>query len=379
MSSAAGEGATTITPIDAAENLREVLGSISRGEVRGKLRNVWFRRLVNSYLGYRFNRRAQTPAAKAGTESKRALKVIRSASIKTAIGGAISGALTTTATIIAAETPSFAGALIALPIAAVGIGAEMVVRSLTNLSMTCDLAAIFGVSFNPDEPTEFWQLYGLAFKTHEHEDDDDPGRDLVHRIGEAEEHEISEAIGHQLMGESVLKNIFPFVNIVISSVTNYRKTKHLGDTVRRYLRYRRALRDAFATAEDECKDHIDVLVEGLWFLFTADGQLVPEEATVLAGLLHRLTPEVRAQVESRFTDDETDWMSRLHDLPKNIHGAFFYALQVAAAVDKSVTLPEQKILSRAGRALGRELDMRQVEKMMQEFEEVGVLGRAGHR
>jgi hypothetical protein len=175
------------------------------------------------------------------------------------------------------------------------------------------------------------------------------------------------------MGESVVKNLIPVVGVFMAPVSNWKKTRELGDTVRRYLRYRRAIGDAMAAAEDLCRAHVDLLIEGLWFLFIADGQLSPEEATLLAGLLRRLDPALRAQIEARFTQDEEDWVARLSSVPNDERDAFLHALEVAAAVDKSVSLPEQKILTRAARALGRQFDRKRVDRMMQEFEEVGVL------
>ena len=53
--------------------------------------------------------------------------------------------------------------------------------------------------------------------------------------------------------------------------------------------------------------------------------------------------------------------------------SFLRALNVAAAVDKSVSLPERKILRRAARKLGREFDQTQVEQMIREFSDTGVL------
>jgi hypothetical protein len=360
-----------------ATNLREVLGAVGQ---RGSTdeRTTWFTRLVTAYLHHRARRPAARSRAAADTarpEVDRANAVIRAACIKSAIGGASSGAVLTSATIITAEIPS--GGFVAVPMAALGVGAEMVARTILHLDMTCDLAAIFNVSFNPDDPIELWQLYALAFRAEDHEDGEDPGKELVHRLGEVEAHNVGESIGHELLGESLLKNIVPFVGVVTSSVTNWRRTRRLGDTARRYLRYRRALHDALAADEGACHAHLDVLVEGFWFIFIADGQLSPEEATVLAGLLRKLDPALRAAVESRFVQDETEWLSRVAALPESVRPHFTHALEVAAAVDKRVSLPEQRILSRAVRALGQELDMARVEAMMKQFTEVGVLTPAG--
>ena len=53
--------------------------------------------------------------------------------------------------------------------------------------------------------------------------------------------------------------------------------------------------------------------------------------------------------------------------------AFFVALEVAACVDKDVSLPERKILRRAAHHLGREFDIGRLKGMVREFDEAGVL------
>jgi hypothetical protein len=353
------------------DNLREVLESIGRG--RGKVTRTWFTRLVTAYLRYRAERGRNVAPAAQRAEAERARDVIRAACIKSAMGGAASGLVTTGAVLAVAEAP--AGMLLAIPGAALAIGGEMIVRSLIHLDMTCDLADIFGQRFDPEEPTDFWQLYALAFRTHAHESAADPGNDLLHRIGEVDA-QIGESIAEKILGESMIKNILPFAGIATSSVANWRRTRRLGDTARRYLRYRRAMDDTMATAQELVREHLDLLVEGLWFLFVADGQLVPEEVTLLAGLLRRLDPVTRAAVEARFVLDETDWLERLPRLAEAVRAPFLYALEVAAAVDKAVSLPEQRILARAARVLGRELDMRRVDAMIKDFEDVGVLTRS---
>jgi hypothetical protein len=350
-----------------AGNLREVISSVGRGE--GAFGRSWFTRIVTAYLHYRDARRVTAPG-RAGTEAERAEKVIRRACVKSAIGGVASGLVTTSATVIAAEVPGPTSLLVAIPAAILGVAAEMIAGTLIKLDMTCDLADIFGVRIDPADPIAVWQLYSLAFATHPEESQND---ELVGRVEKADAHKIGETIGHQIMGESVLKNIVPFLGVGISAVTSWRSTRSLGETVERYMRYRRALVGALADAETMCRDHLDLLIEGLWFLFVADGNLEPEETAVLASLLGKLDPVVRAEVQSHFVDDEADWLSRLPAVAVAERDAFLHALEVAAAVDKSVSLPEQKILGRAAKRLGRELDMERIDRMIRDFETVGVL------
>jgi hypothetical protein len=338
-------------------------------------RGGWFTRLVAWYLRQRYSRRgAAAESAKRDdrTEGERAQSVIRWACIKSALTGAASGGLTTTATVITAETEGLA-ALVAVPAAAFAIGGEMIFRAVAHLDMACDLADIFGIPINPDDPADFWRIYALAFHAKEHDSEEDPGKGLLSKVVEVETHDVGESIGHRLVGESVLRNVVPFVGIATSSIGNWKLTRRVGDTIRRYYRYQRALRDAFAQDEKHCAEVMDLLLEGFWFIFTADGQLSPEEAAALAGMLKKLDPVERARVVARFTDDEYEWAERIREIPEHIRDHFLHALYVAAAVDKEVTLPERKILRRAARKLGREFDAAEVDRMIQQFEAFGVL------
>ena len=171
-----------------------------------------------------------------------------------------------------------------------------------------------------------------------------------------------------------MRSIVPVVGVAASAITNYRLTRRLGDTTRRYMRYQRAMRDALGDAIAACSVHLPLLVEGMWFVFIADGQLSPEETGCLATFLKRFDEPTRELVMSRFVEDEYDWLERLGTtVSKAMCPAFFHALQVAAAVDKHVGLPERRLLRSAARRLGVTFDPKRVETMMEQFEERGVL------
>src|SRR6185369_16448115 len=153
--------------------------------------------------------------------------------------------------------------------------------------------------------------------------------------------------------------------IFTSAVTNYLMTRRLGDTVRRYMRYQRALDTVVSRASVTCHDHLDLLIEGIWFIFTADGKLIPEEAAFLAHMLKKLDPLRRRATIARFVEDELDWTVRIKtEVPEGLRDLFMHTLEVAAAVDKEVGLPERKILRRAARSLQREFSEERVARMM---------------
>jgi len=339
----------------------------------------WFVRLAAAHLQKRgAQRRAgvRTPATDRA-EAERAQAAIRLACVKCALTGAAAGGVTTAAELLTAETEGLA-ALAAVPAAVMAIGGEMVFRAIVHLDLTCDLAEIFGVPFDSDK-TDFWRLYALAFHTVGHaEGTSDPGRLLVENVLRLKGDEVGASIGSNLLGESVLRNIVPGVAIASSSIANWVMTRRLGDTVCRSMRYHRAFRDAMWDAGAHCAAHRALLAEGLWFLFTADGRLSPEETAALAVLVRTLTREEAADATARFVEDDYEWLQRLGQLPENERDAFLHTLEVAATIDNVVSLPERKILRGAARALGRAYDEERIRRMMKQFEEVGVLKTHAH-
>jgi uncharacterized tellurite resistance protein B-like protein len=357
--------AATIPPIEAA--------------IKERRRGGWYPKLVAHYLKRNVARAAAHPAtASTETPHARATAAIRWACVKSAISGAVAGLVSTGATLFTAQTEGVGG-LIAGPVAALAIGGEMIFRSVLHIGLTCELAQIFDVEVDPDDDDDIWRLYALAFGTHGHDSgSEDPGRELVGELTHVEGgEEIGAKIGQKVLGESVMRNIVPVLGIFTSAVTNYLKTRALGDTVRRYMRYQHALDAEGSHASVTCHKQLDLLIEGMWFIFSADGKLDPEEAAFLGHMLKKLdSPLERHAVIARFVEDELDWTVRIKtEVPESVRDEFMHVLEVAAAVDKEVGLPERKILRRAARALGREFSQERVEKMIAEFEETGVLGR----
>ena len=190
--------------------------------------------------------------------------------------------------------------------------------------------------------------------------------------------DVAEKVGSKLLGESILRNIVPCAAIATSSIANWVMTRRLGDTVQRSMLYRRAFRDALSDAQHRCTAHLGLLAEGQWFLFTADGRLSPEETVMLASLLRRFAPEERAEVMARFVDDDDDWLQRLGQLPEDERDDFLHALEVTATVDEVVSLPERRTLRAAARRLGRTYDDARIGRMVEQFEQVGVLKTKRH-
>jgi hypothetical protein len=336
----------------------------------------WFARVLRAYLRHREatkHARANQPIV--GTKPDRAQAAIRRACIQSSLTGASTGIVSTAATLVTAGTEGVGG-LVAVPVAALTIGGEMALRTWIHIDLICTLADIFEVKFEATNKNDMWRLCALAFGAHDEEtSEEDPGKKLVHELVHIEPEEIGEEIGQKILGESVMRNIVPVFGIAASAVTNWRLTRKLGDTARRYMRYHRAMSDALDEAITACSHHLELLIEGMWFVFIADGQLSPEESAILAGFLTKFQNPTRHEIQERFVEDEYGWLERLAPAMPDMEDrqALYHALEVAAAVDKEVGLAERRLLRSAARRLGIAYDPKSTETLIEQFENQGVL------
>jgi len=176
----------------------------------------------------------------------------------------------------------------------------------------------------------------------------------------------------------VLRNVVPFLGIVASAVTNWRLARRLGDTLRRYFRYRRALHDALAQDESLLVAHRVSLVQGFWLIFSADGKVTHEEAAILGRYLDKTQGAEKDELQARFAEEPEVWLARLDQIPAPQRAPFLHSLCVAATLDKVVSREEEELLREAAKALGLPFDLHKVEKMIEGFQKTGVLSPDAH-
>lgn len=312
----------------------------------------WFTKLIPIYL--RRHARRPLPAVVPAEQRRRAERAILRAAGASAATGAGAAGLTTSASVLTAESGLLAGVL-AVPLAALGIGADMLLRAILHLRMTCVLGDLHGVRFDPDDPIELSQLFAVAFGTEQHEDPDDAGADLVGRVVQLDHQHSSQPIGNRMLTDSIGRDAIPVLGIALSALSSYRLTRRVGATVATYLRNRQALKQAFARAEREAQVTTELLIEGAWCTFVSDGRLTREEASLLAHLVGTRSPEAQELLLGRFVATDRDFLRRvgeLADRPQAARRAVLGALEAAASVGAKISDPERAFLRRVEETLG---------------------------
>jgi hypothetical protein len=351
------------------------MGRALRQSVLAEGANAWLRRLASTLLRsyYARPRIERVGAAEDLAEEAASHAIVRRACVRSAAMGGATGLFTTATSVVAAETHGLA-ALLTVPAAALVVSAEALARFGVHLTMVAAISDLFELTFDPDQPTDLWALLALSFGP-EPVPASPPGagKEVVH-LARVRAEEVAQDIGKWILGESLVRNAVPFLSVLTSSMTSWAVTRRLGDNARRYARYRRAFDDVFRE-EPRLVSHMDLIIEGAWFFFTADGRLEPEESALLSSLLRRCGAAQCDKIVPELADD-ISWVARLPVIPEHLRDPFLRVLEVAAAVDKNATLRERRLLEHAARALGRREDFGDLERMLRDFREVGVLSQA---
>jgi hypothetical protein len=302
---------------------------------------------------------------------ERADREIHKTAWKAAGAGMLASVGASTGELLALFTEGLA-APVGVPAAAVSMAGEGAYTALHQIDLACDIASIYGVPFDGDDVGEVATLFALALDIELEDPDEEQKRKAEHkdegmmeRLMELEEGEVATRIGRKLLEEAVMRNILPIVNVPISARWNYVATKKLGQHVKRYVRYRRAITAAVKKLRFDKITSPGLLVEGCWLLATSDGDAGNEEVMALAMIMDLLDPQQRAAIEldKQFGDDEEQWFDELANIAPDMVDPLLDTLFLVAATDKELVASERRFLRRVGRTVGREVDLGRISRI----------------
>jgi hypothetical protein len=300
---------------------------------------------------------------------QRADAIIRRVCQKASIAGALASTGASAGELLSLFTEGLA-APIGVPAIVVSMCAEAAYTAMLQIDLACDLGSVYGVVFDVDDIGDLTTLFSLALelapapkKSEAEVAAEGHPEGLIARLVELEDGEIARRLGRKMLEDSVMRNFVPVVGIAISARWNYMATKRLAGAVRRYVRYRRALRAALGQLHLKSFPEPELLVEGAWLLATVEGP-APNETAMAVGLVVDGFPEdVRHRIggDRGFGDDEESWFAAVGQLSKEAHGQLLDVLYLVAAANRELQPTERRFLHRVGKAIGAEVDLERVE------------------
>jgi hypothetical protein len=336
----------------------------------------WFRRFVASHVKTHVSKNADLSwdARYPGLMAEdRATREIQRVARKVAVAGVLGSIGTSSGELLALVTDGI-GAPIGLPAAVLSMALEGVYTSLVQIDLACDLASIYGVPFDGDDVGEVATLFGLALEVDvkksrpvhdDSESEPKEARGLTAKLLELEDGDVAKRIGKKLIEDAIVRNVIPVLGIAVSGRWNYLATERLGRTVRKYVRYRRALIQGCSGLALHGVADPSLLVEGAWLLATADGDAGHEEVMALALILDQLPEEQRRRLElpAALGEDEEAWFERLARAPRAMLAPLLDVLFLIAATDREIQASERRFLRRVGRTVGKEVDFLRLERI----------------
>jgi tellurite resistance protein len=305
------------------------------------------------------------------TSGERAQRRIRRMLTRGTVAGVAAAAGASSAEVLSLVTEGV-GAVAAVPLGLVSVGAEMVYTTALQIDLAFDLAAIYGVPFAHDDVGEISTLLALALgvdlvsEPSRHDKPAALGETKPWRVmRQMQRDDFGQRVGREVVQQSVLRNVIPVLGVLVSAAWNQIVLRRFASQVHTAVRQRLAIASACRNVRLGEQRTARTILDGAWLLATSDGEIVHQEALALATLIDSLTlPERIAVHDASFPDDEEDWFARLGELEPAAQGVLVEVLALVASSDGVFTTPERRFLRRVARALDRNVDLAAIERLV---------------
>jgi tellurite resistance protein len=252
------------------------------------------------------------------------------------------------------------------------VAAEMVYTTALEIDLAFDLASIYGVPFEHDDVGEISTLLALALgidlvqEPTRHDKPAAPGETKLRRVmRQMVREDFAQSVSKSVVRNAVLRNAVPVVGVVVSATWNQIVLRRFAEAVHSAVRQRVAITRACRAVQLGELNHANVILDGAWLIATSDGDIGHHESLALATLIDSLPlPQRIAAHEASFSDDEEEWFERVTALDEGARGVLIEVLSLVASADGTLNTPERRFLRRIARALGRPIDLTEVERTL---------------
>ena len=272
---------------------------------------------------------------------------------------AISGGMTAGA-YSAAVVSSFGTAGLTVPVAVMSFITDVFVTTQIQLRLAYDMAVLYGVPVNLNDPEDLFDLIRVAFGVK-------AGEVFQQAIGKLSPEATKQAVksvfkgatleamralpvvGRYLLQKNLVKFAIPVVGVAISAGMNWFTTRGIGKIARETYRERAVIREAALGVADFVDLEPLVFMRVMRLMVEADGKRQASEAHFLADLVRHVVsdgepPTWIAQLEGEIVLNRTQLMADVAKLPEDVRARLFDAAVLTATIDREVQAKELEVL-----------------------------------
>lgn len=261
-----------------------------------------------------------------------------------------------------------------VPGAIASFGVDLVATTDIQLKLAYDIAVLYGVPFDLEDPEDLWKLIRIALAIKATEgapsaiSKSAPAfiRVAIRRFyskGVLDAGKSLPVIGRYLLQRNVIKFAIPAVTIPLTSAVNYWTTKGNGLYARQYLRTEARVKELAARISASVEHPVE-LMWVMWAIILADGDTDQNERLLLHEVTIRLaeSPELEATLDELRNTIDVDYekviamLEALGEDGKDVYNAAV----TAAAINGQVSKEERAVLKLFAEACGITYDDDQV-------------------
>jgi len=276
-----------------------------------------------------------------------------------AIEGGLSGAAYSAAVVTTIGSGG-GSSPITLPAAALSFTADLFFTTQLQFRLAYDMAVLYGVPIDVDDPEDLVDLLKVAFGIKAGELAQQAVSKLAPQAVKAgvkgvfkgavlEFMKALPVVGKYLLQKNIVKFAIPVVNVPLSAGMNYWWTHAIAKRARSIYHGQAALNEEAIKLVASVEDHA-LLLRTVWFIANSDGKYAEGEAILMRCIAKQLaahgeSDEVLKEIEGTINLDAAALAADIKAMPEAAREHLFHAAVIGAAADREVHAREIEALT----------------------------------
>lgn len=368
----------------------------------------WFMELLRKVVAaYDRNARAEYFQQKyPGLAPDEIADILTSVTVRyAAIAGAIAGAAATANQLSILSSAGMTAALF------VGtIGAEMIYLARIQMRLVLDLAVVYDLQLNPDDPEDILMIFGYAMGVTPTEL---LGKGLQIAAGATTKgavkkyiskatlqaiQDFAKKLGFKILQRTIIKYAVPMASAAVGSGYNYVTTQSVGKIARAHLKNRGKVTEELRVLVSRQNTYDLAFPAAVMYMAQIDGRFLPKEQELYRAMLTRMSFDDHTQAQfQRLISNEDSILQALAQMEDEELGhSLIDVLVLMASCDGELAQTEREFLVSVAEQLNLDVDITEVEDKAQGYQviikqnilqrtagvvsqaAVGTAGAAGH-
>lgn len=307
-------------------------------------------------------------------------EILRSVTVKYAtIAGGFAGLLASANQIAVFST---AGASTVLLVGT--IGAEMIYLARIQMRLVLDLAVVYGIRLDPDNPEDMLMIFGYAVGVAPTEL---IGKGIQFVVGPTTKgliktyiskgtlkaiQEFAKKLGFKILQRTIIKYTVPIASAAVGSSYNYVTTKSVGAIAKNHFKHRGKMTHELTVLLSQQKTYDLAFAAAVWYIAKSDGEFSAKEIELYKSMLALMNFEEHTQLQfQRLTNNKKNLLEAVAAIEdEEVHYALMETLILMAIYDGELAAKEREFLVEVAKRLNISIDLAEIEQRAEEYRAV---------